>query len=120
MSDEHPKIYLTDEQWAVIQTEERRRTKMQADAVCEQARLQQRAVELMAESIAGVAKVSKGDRDSIAVQALVGILSGLCSGAPRDERDKDMPRAFNRLSFSHAASDAYTIADAMLKARDAE
>jgi len=56
-------------------------------------------------------------RDYFAGQALSGILAGLCAAAV-DDRGK-APRARDRVVFNDVAKDAYTIADAMLKAREA-
>lgn len=51
-------------------------------------------------------------RDWFAGQALAGITAGLCSDASHGNR------AYDRVGFSHAAQDAYTMADAMIAARD--
>jgi hypothetical protein len=54
-------------------------------------------------------------RDWFAGQALNGICAGLCA-SPEDSGDT-RGGANHRISFSHAAKDAYTLADAMLAAR---
>ena len=50
-------------------------------------------------------------RDYFAGQALAGITAGLCSDTSVGDR------AYDRVRFSHAAEDAYAMADAMLAAR---
>lgn len=52
-------------------------------------------------------------RDWFAGQALAGITAGLCSDTSHGNR------AFDRVGFSHAAQDAYKLADAMIAARKA-
>ena len=50
-------------------------------------------------------------RDWFAGKALTGIVAGLCSNSARGDR------AYDRVGFSDAAEDAYTLADAMIAAR---
>ncbi len=52
-------------------------------------------------------------RDWFAGQALAGICAGLCSDHTKEGRE----RAFDRVGFTDAAKDAYTLADAMITAR---
>jgi len=52
-------------------------------------------------------------RDWFAGQALAGITAGLCSDVSKGTR------AYERVAFSHAAQDAYKLADAMIAARKA-
>lgn len=52
-------------------------------------------------------------RDWFAGQALAGITAGLCSDVSHGNR------AYDRVGFSHAAQDAYKLADAMIAARKA-
>lgn len=52
-------------------------------------------------------------RDWFAGQALAGITAGLCSDTSHGNR------AYDRVGFSHAAQDAYKLADAMIAARKA-
>ncbi|NTG73257.1 hypothetical protein G6M02_07925 [Agrobacterium rhizogenes] len=53
-------------------------------------------------------------RDWFAGQALMGICAGLCS----DHSHEGRQRAFDRVVFNDAAKDAYTLADAMIAARE--
>lgn len=50
-------------------------------------------------------------RDKFAMAALTGIVSGICSSVNIGDR------AHDRVAFDHAAKDAYSLADAMFKAR---
>lgn len=57
-------------------------------------------------------------RDWFAGQAIMGICAGLCSHPTSPDTDPARPpRAMDKFIYSHAAHDAYTIADAMLAER---
>lgn len=58
-------------------------------------------------------------RDWFAGKALSGITAGLCANPRCEITEPCGDRAKGRVGFSHAAQDAYAIADAMLAAREA-
>jgi hypothetical protein len=59
-------------------------------------------------------------REFYAATAMAAIVSGICSSGPFDARDKERPRALNRLAFNDAVNDAVAIADALIAALQTE
>lgn len=105
---EIPKVYLTPEQWAVVEAHERRRTELVEENTMKTLRFQAELLDKFNETLPAMKAVTS-DRDHFAMSALNGIIAhNLADGSD----------FLHELGPGAAAMWAYRFADAMLKARD--
>jgi hypothetical protein len=106
MSDA-PKTFLTPAQWAVVEAHERRRTDLVEENTMKTLRFQAELLDKYTETLPAM-KMVLSDRDQFAMCAMSGQLSGMWAG--------ETPHGW---SHDDIASEAYAMADAMMKAREA-
>jgi len=105
MSDT-PKVHLTPEQWAIVEAQERRRTQLVEENTMKTLRFQAELLDKYTETLPAMKSVLS-ERDQIAVCAMQGQLSGMWTS--------DNPHGW---SHDEIARESYSMADAMLKARE--
>jgi hypothetical protein len=104
---EIPKIHLTPEQWAIVEAQERRRTQLVEENTMKTLRFQAELLDKYTETLPAM-KTFLSERDQFAMCAMQGQISGMWTIETSH-------------GWSHAAiaTEAYEMADAMLKAREA-